>query len=560
MKAGSLFVRVNVSRDVISQAEMFQNERLAIWEYVANSLQYVDPGTVPTVKVRLDSKRKRIAIEDNGRGMRWGGADGLEGFFKMHAENVDRKRGRPGRGRFGTGKAAAFGIADVLRITTARNGRRSKVELSRADLDAAAESGKEIPVQEIEREVPTAQPNGTLVEIERVRLPRTLDQAGVISFIERHLAHYPKTVTVIVNNHQCEVVEPPVERVESVPATGNALRVLGPVTLTIKISKSPLEEDLRGVSIFSNEVWHETTLLTSKGREMSEYLFGEIDVAALDADRSTPAAFDVSRHQRLNPDNPVVRAIYEFVAPEIERLRRELVEQQRQHRETEEAKRLEREASQIERIINEDFETFRRRIQKVHAAGKIGFDAGDTPAVSTTPTPDGVDDFLYGGHENAKIIGNEDFGGPGTEPQPGPPNPSPPGPPPRLNPLVEPDAKGVDQGHRQRRNRQPGTIGGFHVAFEHLGEPNARAQYVAERRTIIINLDFPQVAIALKGRAVDDPVFRRLAYEVAFAEYAVAVASELNNRNEFLEPSDAIVEIRERLNAVARRAAPLYAE
>jgi len=55
------------------------------------------------------------------------------------------------------------------------------------------------------------------------------------------------------------------------------------------------------------------------------------------------------------------------------------------------------------------------------------------------------------------------------------------------------------------------------------------------------------------------PAFLRLAYEVAFAEYAVAVASELNNRGEFLKPSDAIVEIRERINAVARQAAPLYA-
>lgn len=551
--SATLFVRVNVSRDVLHNAASFMNERLAIWEYVANGLQYVDPGTVPVVRVRLDTKRKRITVEDNGRGMLWSGLDGLEGFFRMHGENIDRKRGQAGRGRFGTGKAAAFGIADVLRITTVRNGKRSKVELTRADLDAAAESGAEIPVREIEREVKTTQPNGTLIEIEQVKLPRTLDQASVIHFIERHLTHYPKNVEVIVNNHECEVVEPPIERSETIAASGDALRTLGPVSMTIKVSKSPLDEDLRGVSIYSNNVWHETTMLSSAGKEMAEFLFGDIDVPALDADDSTPPAFDASRSLRLNPDNAVVRAIYAFAAPELERVRKELVDEQRKHRETEEAKRLEREASQIERIINEDFNSFRKRLQKVHAAGKTGFDAGETPAAATATVPDAEDDFLFGGTEPATIV--SETGDPGThgDGERGA------GPPRRLNPIVEPDPEGTATGHHERRDGKPRTTGGFQVKFDHQGESASRAMYQAERRTIFVNLDFPQIAKAKAGRSVEDPIFRRLAYEVAFAEYAVAVASELNNRGEFLEPSDAIVEIRERINAVARQAAPLYA-
>lgn len=549
----TLFVRVNVSRDVLHNAAFFQNERLATWEYVANGLQYIDPGTIPVVRVRLDTKRKRITIEDNGRGMRWTGPDGLEGFFRMHGENIDRKRGQAGRGRFGTGKAAAFGIADVLYITTVRDGKRSKVQLTRSDLDAAAASGDEIPVREIEREVKTSQPNGTLVEIDQVKLPRTLDQASVIHFIERHLAHYPKNVEVIVNNHECEVVEPPVERTETIVATSQARRALGAVTLTIKVSKSPLDQDLRGVSIYSNSVWHETTLLSSSGKEMAEFLFGDLDVPALDADDSTPPAFDASRSLRLNPDNAAVQAIYAFVAPELERVRKDLVEEHRKHRETEEAKRLAREASQIERIINEDFNSFRKRLQKVHAAGKTGFDAGETPAQTSATTTEGEDDFLFGGTEPATItsetgeIGTHGDGERGD------------GPPRRLNPIVEPDAEGTATGHRERRDGKPRTTGGFHVDFDHQGETSPRAMYQADRRTIYINLDFPQLVTAKAGRTVEDPVFRRLAYEVAFAEYAVAVASELNNRGEFNEPSDAIVEIRERINAVARQAAPLYA-
>jgi hypothetical protein len=73
-----------------------------------------------------------------------------------------------------------------------------------------------------------------------------------------------------------------------------------------------------------------------------------------------------------------------------------------------------------------------------------------------------------------------------------------------------------------------------------------------------VNLEHPQIVAARQGRGVEDPVFRRLAYEVAFSEYAVALASELENRGEYLDPSDPIVDIRETLNRVARQAADLY--
>ena len=92
----SLEVRSHVSRDLLQSAAMFKNERLVVWEYVSNGLDYVEHGTSPMVRVRLDTRAKRITVEDNGRGMDWAG---LENFFVMHGENVDRKAGRPGRDR-----------------------------------------------------------------------------------------------------------------------------------------------------------------------------------------------------------------------------------------------------------------------------------------------------------------------------------------------------------------------------------------------------------------------------------------------------------------------------
>jgi len=132
----------------------FPHEHQVVWEYVSNGLQYIDPGTQPIVNAFVDVKDKKITVRDNGRGMNK--AD-LVRYFQMHGENLDRKSGKAGRGMFGTGKSAAFGIGDVLRLTTVCGGLRSKVQLERKDIEAAPD-GKNIPVREIESEVSHRRP------------------------------------------------------------------------------------------------------------------------------------------------------------------------------------------------------------------------------------------------------------------------------------------------------------------------------------------------------------------------------------------------------------------
>jgi hypothetical protein len=549
MTTPELHVRSHVSRDLLQTAALFKNERQVVWEYVSNGLQYVDPGTSPVVRVRLDSKKHMITIADNGRGMSWD--DLSDNFFVMHGENPDRLAGQPGRGRFGTGKSAAFGIADVLRLTTIKDRKRTKVELRRSDLEAMS-SGDPVPVKTIEHEVATGQPNGTLIEIEGVHL-RSLDQPGVIHYVERHLARWPRDVTVFVNNHECEFAEPPVERVESFRPSKEDAKVLGDVELRIKVSKSPLDDDLRGISTFSKGVWHETTLVGTEGKDMAEYLFGEIDVPRLDDDTSTPPPFDTSRSVKLNPDNELVKAIYAFIGPKLEQIRKELAEAHRQHKASEEAKRLRQEASKIEAIINNDFDAFRKRLQKVRAAtAASGFD------VSESEKPgggSGDDDFLYGGDEPATKTA--EAGAIGT-PEPGN-GKAKTKLPRRLNPLVEPDPDGASPGHREAtEDGKPRQRGGFRIEFDNQGVESARGTYQSEKRTIFVNLEHPQIVAARQGRGVEDPVFRRLAYEVAFSEYAVALASELETRAEYLDPAAPLVDIRATLNRVARQAADRY--
>lgn len=135
------------------------------------------------------------------------------------------------------------------------------------------------------------------------------------------------------------------------------------------------------------------------------------------------------------------------------------------------------------------------------------------------------------------------------------------GEPPTLGPLVEPASE-----EDERRGRPSGgegeaarARGGFNVEFRNLGAEEHRAKYAPDERTIYVNLDHPQVSAARGLGDTDDLAFRRLAYEVAFSEYSIALASELAARDEYLDPSDPIVDIRETINDLARRAAHLYA-
>ena len=406
-----------------------------------------------------------------------------------------------------------------------------------------------IPVKILEREVSTSQPNGTTVEIDQIHL-RSLDQAGVIRYVERHLARWPRNVTVIINSHECAFAEPSVGETRRVRPDGVLRDKLGCVQLVLKVSKTPLDEDLRGVSIFSNGVWHETTLAGMEGKEFANYIFGNIDVPELDRDDSPIPPFDLSRSMKLNPSNELVMALYAFIGREVDKLRRELVEKDKGRKATEEAKRLAGQAKEIARLINEDFEDYRKRIAKVKAKVAGGRDWKESSGYGE----DEMDALVLGDQLLGEIV--SDIGGlgrsDGKEGDGG------------ETPLLDPSI--VSGGPESERIARPSSSrkvkrkpkGGFNVDFDHMGVQSPRAVYVREQRTIYINLDHPQIAAAKGSGGTEAPLFRRLSYEVALTEYSFALASELAAREGFYEPSEAIVEIRETVNRMARRAAYLY--
>ena len=127
--------------------------------------------------------------------------------------------------------------------------------------------------------------------------------------------------------------------------------------------------------------------------------------------------------------------------------------------------------------------------------------------------------------------------------------------------MLEANEQGEEKGKPgNSTTRKARPHGGFNVKFDHMGPESHRAKYMPDERTIYLNLDHPQLTAARGTGSIEEPNFRRLAYEVAFTEYAIALATELAQLDGyFYELTDPIVEIGDTLNRLARKGAHLYA-
>ncbi|MGA3036671.1 MAG: ATP-binding protein [Vulcanimicrobiaceae bacterium] len=548
----SVHVVSNTARDILQSAAFFTTLKNAVWEYVSNSLQYVDAGVSPKVAVTIDQAKKRVIVADNGRGM--DGA-GVQNYFTMHGHNLERQAGRPGRGNFGTGKSAAFGVGTKLDLRTVSEGKRTIVSLTLEEIKKEEAKGNvtSVPVRTIEYEEPTDESNGTVVTIEGVKAKCNVDD--IIEFIERHLAHGFKDAEIIVNNHVVSYEEPSSVKQHRFTATGGALSSLGPVELVVKVSPSPLDEGRRGIDITSAGVLYETTLGTSEGKEMSQYLFGALEVPTLCFENREPTpAFTMARDMRLNLENPLVQAIHAFISVNVEAVRQELVADERARRQSEESKRLQRQADEIAKLLNEHFSEYSDKVKRTRSTvTDLTKTGGEDDRVSQ-----GLDDLaaVFGGDDSVEVTGLDGEGGQ----REGGRHVSSPNPDPdklRMNPTVEKHEDGDPLGDVIQGKKQPRRSGGgFTVTYKNLGEEENRAKYDRDTRSIIINLDFPQIALAKKD-GQDAVEFRRLSNEVAVAEYAMALCTELITTSEFFHPSDVLFEIRATINKIHRRAAQL---
>ena len=510
----------HVGRDVLANAAHFATVPKAVYEYVSNSVDATPPGRSCTVRVAIATTgpRRRIEIADDAAGM---SREQLRSFFIMHGENALRRAGRKVRGRFGTGKIAAFGRADRLRVDTVQAGVRNVAELARADLEHA-QAGRAVHVADVVLDEPTEAADGTVVTIEDLHRGTRVDRAEIVRYLQRQLGRHLVRHRVLVEGTRVEYVEPEPTEEHRFPAPAQLAELAGPVELVVKVAARPLAEEENGIAILCGGFLNAMTLAGLEGKPEAQYLFGEIEAAALDDDRAAIPAFLSSRDLTLNPWNPIVAELLPWMRTCLEGVRRELVRRAGERKRAAEQQELERLGGEIGSLLNTIYRG--ERIRVIAAAPETRpetiVDVEPEPAVEAAPRKPRSDRGVPRG--------------------PRPPRPDVPLQEESVATVAVPAFDG------------PRTIGSFGVAFRHVGASSPRALYVAEERGIVLNLDHPEAVASLANGGSTSPFFAHYCMRTVLEEFTLVMVAELG----YPDAPEIAREIRDRSDRYSRTFAP----
>ncbi len=522
----SIEVTSHVARDFLQNAAYFNTMPKVIWEYVANSLDAAKDGIIVVIAIEITSHEVRIS--DNSCGM---SRTELGQFFQMHGENILRKQGKKVRGRFGTGKCAAFGLANSLRIDTIQAGSRNVVELRREDIERA-QNGEPFSVRDIEVNQSTHEDDGTIVIIHELNIKRpNIDK--VISYLERHLSRYRARARVTINGHVCKFKEPPfIKQFKRLPPAEVAKHI-GDVSLNVKVSPVTLDDDTRGIDILSYGIWHETTLAGIERKESANHIFGQIDVPILEDGEWPIPAFDNTRNNTLNRQNPVVVVLLGWLSKELEEIRSDFVRQAREERQSEIQAKLVKEAEKISDILNQDFA---QQEIELELAQRVSKRSGNRS----------VNEILNG--EGELLPDSDDVQTPRESDEH------------TARGNVSSSGSTVQRRNKQMKKKR--TVRGgekrqkavFSIEFEHFTAEQNRSRYDGNTKTIFINLDHPQIANAFEtgGNTTSSRQFREICYEVAAVEYAIALPYEKLEKDQLYHAEDALFDVRDTIDRVTK--------
>lgn len=513
-----LEVVTHVGRDVLANAAHFATVPKAVYEYVSNSIDATPPGRACTVRVDIAASgpQRRITIADDASGM---SRELLRSFFTMHGENVQRRAGRKVRGRFGTGKIAAFGRADRLRVDTVQRGLRNVVELAKSDLENAR-PGRPIRVREVAIDEPTEAADGTLVSIEGLHRGTRVDRAEIVRYLQRQLGRHLVQHRVNVEGDRVSYA-PPEALEEHRFASPDRLAELaaGPLELVVRIAARPLTPEENGIAVLCNGFLNAMTLAGCEGKPEAQYLFGEIEAAALDDDASPVPAFLATRDLTLNPWHPTVAELLPWVRASIETVRRELVRRAGDRRRAAEQQELEQLGDDISTLLNAIYRG--ERVRLVKGAPRDAAPLVEEPEIAPAPPA-------------APRASRRDKGvARGARPPRAPALPP---------PVLEPAGPTLGGG----------AYGTFQVLFRHAGEASPRAFYRPDERGIVMNLDHPEAIASLRNGGPNSPFFAHYCYRTAMEEFTLAMVADLG----YPDAPEIAREIRERSDKYSRQFAP----
>ena len=512
-----LKVTSHVGRDLLQNATYFNALPKAVAEYVTNAIDSAEPGTPVHCEVTLTPEE--VSIADDGSGMTFAE---LSNFFQMHGENIQRKRGRTVRGKFGTGKSAAFGVANTLQIETVRGGKRNIVELHRADVESARD-GRPIPVHEVAVDRPApGTASGTIIRV-RDLLDDDPDEQEVRLYLEKLLGQHLRVHKVSVNGRLCRYHRPKAEVSYDFKPPEAVGAVIGPAKCKLYVSPDELERDNNAIAVLCHGFLHATTLAGRSREPLVEYIFGEVEAPALDDDPGPLPAFDNTRSLALNPHHPKVQALEAWLGGCIDEVLGDLAEREKRRQLARQQRLLRRITGRIKNFLDEDFLEIQASMPwaSLPAARKREPPPDGTRKRSPARSPQPKPTVLQRGLDwLRRLFGME------RRPKPAPSRP------PRGG-LVE-----------------------FEIRYSRLGAGSPRARYDAEKGVITLNRDHPQLRTAEREAGLESNTYKMLCFDIAFTEYALAVADYLSRQaTTYHRQLDANALVQQILDRLGRRAA-----
>ncbi|MCH8079645.1 MAG: ATP-binding protein [Proteobacteria bacterium] len=547
MSISNIKVSTHVGRDVLQTAGLFSTIGKVVWEYLINGIEYREAKDKrkPSVSVNVSIRKKSIEIKDNGHGMN---EDRIKQFLTMHGEPIEDKR-KLKRGTFGSGKSAAFGIADTLIVDTVCDGKRYCFKLTKDQLKNS--DGSNISPHWLVSGEKTEEENGTLVVISKIKVSVNLED--IIKYVERHLHQLMGfDPEIVINDHVCKRKEIDVIETFKFKPDLSLIEKLGDIELVINVSRVALNEEELGIFISAGEgklIGKDTLGLLAK--DMGNLIYGEINVPCLDEEIDGISAYSQARDFKLNMSHKYVKLLIPFLASKAEEVRKELARKKKEKHDTEEGRRLEKLGSEISEVLNESYLDKRKELERIRRGA---FGNLSKKLVPMSPDENGDEMGAVAGTEmRANEVDTHRNGE--SKDNPSTPEES----PPKLLNEDEDGSKAADQIAAKSR---PQKKGGFQVTCEHLGESlGSRYHYNKEDVNIQINLDHPSVSMAYNtaNKNISDITFVRLIYEIAFTAYILAVAQEITEVDEMKTGADLRFEMQELYDEVTLKAKSLYA-
>lgn len=533
-----LQMRGNLSKSLLQIAAQFSDAPSAIYEYVSNSIEYRDGPDGLRVMVLIE--KNKIEISDNSMGM---DNEILKNFFTLSGENLARQGKQKSwlkRGMYGTGKIAAFGIANSLTVETCKDGLKNIYRLTRDLIESTADDSNAIPLEKITDDEATQEPDGTKILIEDLNIK--INSQDVIRKIEREISNFRGLdIQISVNSYVCEIKPLDIIQEYIFPLNGAVKDRYGDCYLTVQVSRSPLDEFDRGISIMSNKnrIGLEDCGISKK--ECGNLISGFIDIPDIESPIDNVTSFNQTRNMKLNPSHKGVKELIIFMGPKLEEVRKEILQKRDSERNSLQSKKLTQITDELSIKFNDQWNKLKKQLDEIRVGANgrnvnsLFYEIGDDDDLSAIGSGE---DFDVEFSHDIRIGDTLNKTSPEDEPQ---------------KDLIESD-ESSHQGAKQPGKISKRRRSGFLVDHDSLGEDEHRSIYVKDDLKIIINTDHPTVKACMRScnNDVENITFKRLVFEIAFREFEHAIGQEMIVDNDNYPPRDLLYEMRSNYDKISR--------